>query len=1238
MRHWLEAALYFPIRLIDYPLIDYPTIFMKHLFFVAFLFFAAALPAQRFFQPVSETEILLPEAAERKMIPNQYRVFRADVNGLSAVLGQIPIEFTPEARAKSAVLEFPMADGTMERFAVWKVMAVEPVVYDQQPELRTFGGVSLDDPGKTIRGSVTVSGFRLMIMKADMEIEYIDPYAAGQTTYYIAYDRRDYPESMRPQIPGAWAPSSDSVQEEPEYPFVPQAEERNLLPTPVALRVFRFGVASTGEFSQDNGGTLDAAWAAVIERVNRISAIFERDIALRLQLVASSKAATFLNPANDPFTGTTVFDWMEQAPTVLAQFVGANNYDVGHVFARYMGGPAIGVAGGIACVGSKGRGCSAGGGDYGDSFTNVVGQEVGHQFSGGHTWNRCGGGGGRDGGEAYEPGSGTTIMSYAGACGSDNVQSYSDLYFHSGSIEKIRFFYTLGTGTCAGSISTDNHHPDVTLPYQDNFFIPISTPFELNGSATDIDGDTLSYIWEQVDIGPECPLNEPVSSAPLFRTRPAGPNTNRYFPRLSTIVNNGFDLTEQLPTISRDMTFRLAARDNNTGAGGVGWADVAFRATADAGPFVVLSPNTSTDSWNVGAYVNVNWDVANTNQAPVNCKKVNIRLSTDGGQTYPIMLAEGVENDGNQLIQVPNNLSNTARIRVDAADNVFFDISNANFKIVQPAAPQLSLGLSNDGGSICLPDVFQSTILSAGLLGFNESVTLALDGDLPPGATAELNPTVIQPGQTAQLIVSLNDVQVSGDFSFSIRTTAGSNTLNLPITLHLTRNDFSQLSMLTPGDGATGFLQNSQLVLRWNKVTDATAYDMQFGKHPNFSPGSLMATKTGATLDSFLIPIALETNQIYYWRIRPVNVCGLHPWLDTYTIATETENCTVWTANDLPKFISATGTPTIESKISVNGGGPIGDINIKTLDGYHEFFKDLDVRLISPQGAEQVLFAAKCGNFNGSFNFSLDDEALYGFPCPPANNGNTYKPVNPLSVFDGQNPVGIWTLRVKDTEYSSGGAMEAFRIEFCSPLVANPPFLVNNNVMTLDPGTNKMLNTDLLLANDIDNTASEILFTLTNTPKHGRLEKNGNELKPGDTFTQADLNGGTIRYFNYGFPFGENDYFRFTLSDGDGGFLGTPKFVMQTSEVLDAKDINGAAPVLHLYPNPAETEVWLRLSSSPDQGRIALFDPTGRILRSLEWPAGAERMRVDLADLPRGWYLVQVQSAKGVIVQKLVRQ
>ncbi|MEZ4920115.1 MAG: hypothetical protein R2792_13510 [Saprospiraceae bacterium] len=225
---------------------------------------------------------------------------------------------------------------------------------------------------------------------------------------------------------------------------------------------------------------------------------------------------------------------MGQNPAVMDMYVNSLAYDVGHVYARYLGGSAIGVAGGIACLDSKGRGCSAGTGGYGDSFVNVIGQEVGHQLSGGHTWNRCNGTGGRNGVVAYSPGSGSTIMSYAGACGPDNVQGYSDLYYHSGSIDEISTFMEF-TATCPTTSGSMNHKPEVIVPYSDNFFIPISTPFELDGSATDEDGDALVYAWEEIDLGLETPLSTPVGSSPLFRVWPATASTNRYFPRLSTI-------------------------------------------------------------------------------------------------------------------------------------------------------------------------------------------------------------------------------------------------------------------------------------------------------------------------------------------------------------------------------------------------------------------------------------------------------------------------------------------------------------------------------------------------------------------------------------------------------------------------------------------------------------------------------------------------------------------------------
>jgi len=826
-------------------------------------------------------------------------------------------------------------------------------------------------------------------------------------------------------------------------------------------------------------------------------------------------------------------------------------------------------------------------------------------------------------------------MSYYGSCGPDNLDGPRIFGFHSGSIEEIKRVYTAGSGTTCGSfLTTPNNPPVVTLPYQSNLFIPIQTPFELNGSATDPDGDEIFYAWEGIDAGPEIPLGQQQSSSAIFRTYAPSSTTNRYFPRLITILSNGTYNAEILPEYTRDVTLRLVARDNRPDGGGVGWADVAMKAWGEAGPFLVTSPNTASATWNIGEYVNVTWDVANTYFAPVNCKKVNIRLSIDGGLTYPITLASGVENNGNYYVLVPNNVTSAARVRVDAADNVFFDISNANFKIQQPTQPSLTMGLSVNAADLCLPnDGFTSEILTAGTLGFDSPVALAITGDLPPGASATFSSTTLNPGETSTLTVDLSGVTLEGVYTFNVEATAtGSPTLIRPVTVRLVSNDFSALSLESPIDGATG-LGLSQ-VLRWNTVPDAETYDVQFSNTPSFS--TLLTSATNTSVDSFKVNFLLEKGKAFYWRVRPRNECGIHDWTEPFFFSTYPENCSVFTANDLPKNISASSTPTVESKIMVNAGGAVSSMSIRQIRGYHEFFKDLDARLISPQGTVVMLFQEKCGNYNGFFNFGIDDAAPNFLPCPPPNNGLSYKAENPLAPFYGQDNTGTWTLRVKDNEISSGGTLNDFKLEFCAAVTVMPPYLVNNNPLLIQPGVNEVITQGLLLAEDANNTHEQLIFTLLTVPEFGILDKNGfGTLKPGDQFTQADLDGGVIRFFDYGIN-GGPDGFRFTVSDGEGGFLGTPKFVIQPTGVGTGEPTDNALQ-FSLYPNPANDAVWLALDQpATAEMRANLFNTAGQLVSTRILPTGTDRLQIFLSEMPKGIYAVRLEGAAGVGVRKLV--
>jgi subtilisin-like proprotein convertase family protein len=1199
--------------------------------------------AQTFFKPVRPEAVVIPEGVQRRqMTPLQMHTFRLDdLAGMSALLANAPMEYTADARSGRSVLQIPMADGTMEDFAVFRVMAFEPLVYERHPEVRTFAGYALRNPALTLRGSITLRGLKIMVMQPDFGIVYVEPCDAfGQTPYYRVYDRADIPKDILPAgLTRGIAEGTEVLQVSPteRRAVLAQVQERTAAQL-MNLKIYRYAVGCTHAYSADNGGTKPLAWASVMEYSNQVSAIYERDVAMRLQLVAASESTVFVDAASDPYPNADAGSIMGTNGIVMNAFIGINNYDIGHAYGRYQGGAALGIAGGITCTSnSKASGCSLGYPqlDYGDNFVNTIGQETGHQCSAGHTWNFCGDNNGRNGGSAFEPGSGSTIMSYGGACGSDDVQNYSDLYFHAGSIDEIQFFYTFLLGEGCGVLQpTTNHRPEVTLPYTNGFFIPINTPFELNGSATDEDNDVISYTWEQMDIGPATPLNMPVGNSPLFRVFPAGDKTNRVFPRMSRVLANQFDITEQLPTYDRDMTFRFSARDNRPGEGGVGWKDVEFRATALAGPFRVEWPNVTVDTWEIGSYVTVRWDVANTFGAPVNCKKVNIRLSTDGGLTWPTILAENVANDGTQSVQVPNLPTNNARIRVDAADNVFFDVSNQNFKIKAPTTPALTVGLSEDGGTICLPNSLDLQVFTTGVLGFSAPVTLDLiDLNPPVGGTFSLSPTDINSGQTSSININFENVNQTGTFGFTVRATVPSTgqVVLIPVTVRTITNDFTTLAMTTPIDGSTSLAQAQ--TLRWTTAADALNYDVQLATSPSFAPATLVATKTGTSLDNFPIPFLLDKQTDYYWRIRPNNACSPHDWLEPNFFSTLTEICSSADANDLPKNFSAGTVNTIESKIQVNAGTIMSDLNIH-LKGYHDDFGDMEATLISPTGTTIELYNDRCEGTSQAFNFTLDSDAPNAFGCIGLTTGITMRPVNSLTAFNGQSASGLWSLRIRDDQAGNGGTLEEFELLFCSSANLNAPFLVNNNVLEVPNGTNAPITGDYLRCSDADNTPEQLIYTLVTIPQNGRLQLLGTELVPGSEFTQADLDAGRIRYYDYGYGTGL-DCFRFTVTDGAGSFLGTPAFCIQPL-LVDAPNVQAAAPQFRIVPNPANDMIFVTLDAPLAQiAQVQLFDAAGRLVSTNQFPAAQTRLMVPVAELPRGVYFVQLLTSEGIAVKKL---
>lgn len=625
------------------------------------------------------SEAGLSVVGERRIVPLRYRTFVLDGEGLQARLGQAAMEFSPQAQQGSMQIALPLPDGSYGRFIFVESPVMAPELAAKFTEIHTYVGKGVDDPTASVRFDLTPHGFHAMILSSGDTV-FIDPYSWGDTQTYISYYRGDYP---RTQIYNEIEPIGDT---EAIRELANRVAAENL-GSGNQLRTYRVAIAATGEYTTYHGGTVASAMAEIVTALNRVTGVYEREVAVRMVLVANNNLVVYTDAASDPYSNTNGSAMLSQNQTTLDSVIGNANYDIGHVFST--GGGGVAYLGVVCDAGYKARGVTGLSAPVGDAFyIDYVAHEMGHQFSGNHTFNGDSGscsGSNRNASTAYEPGSGTTIMAYAGICSPQNIQSNSDAYFHGASYEEIIAYTQLGYGnTCAVKTNTGNAAPVVVVP-PGGFTIPVNTPFTLSGSATDANGDPLTYSWEEFDLGAAGHPDTPTGNAPIFRSFSPVSTPSRTFPKMIDIVKNLHVMGELLPAYTRVLTFRLTARDNhfNPSAGGVGFATISFNVSSNAGPFTVTTPNTAV-TWNAGVSQTVTWNVANTDISPVNCNGVNILLSRDGGYTYPVTLLANTPNDGTEAVVIPKdplNVVTTARVKVACANNIFFDISNVNFTI-----------------------------------------------------------------------------------------------------------------------------------------------------------------------------------------------------------------------------------------------------------------------------------------------------------------------------------------------------------------------------------------------------------------------------------------------------------------------------------------------------------------------------------------------------------------------------
>ena len=660
----------------------------------------------------------------------KYLVYRVNSAALNNLLADAPLEFTEAARDRQVILEIPDPQGKIQRFRIEESPMLAPEIAAQFPDWKTFSGQGVDDPTAVARFDTNVNGFHGYVLGAEGTF-LIDPYSSNDRKNYIVYYKGDLTENREP-FACSLKGNKSGVSEFPDF-SAPTAFSNGS-----QLRNYRLAVSANRQYTNFFGGNVNNALAGIQTTVNRMITIYRRDLATTFTLVSGTNTI-FTNANPGGFMGNSDHD-IPHNQTVLDNIIGTNNYDIGHVLSS---GPDVGgaaVSPSLCSPTQKAQGFTGAPVPQGDGFdVDYVAHEIGHQFGMSHTFNNdldgtCNQ---READSAYEPGSGVTIMGYGGICAPRNMSANSIEYFHLRSFDQsLAYLQTTVPQqypTCGSATATGNTPPTVTTAA--NFNIPKQTPFTLTASGSDPNGDTLTYLWEEFDLGGATrstgavDTDEDGTARPIFRSFNATTSASRTFPSLAYILHtsntvpltytgshpnaptvgstNGYVCAptetcvtgERLPSIARTMNFRVTVRDNRAGGGGVADAATQITVVNTATPFRVTAQNTPS-AWNGSSQQTVTWDIAGTTGSGINTANVKISLSTNGGQTFPITLAASTPNDGTAQITVPNSATTQARIKVEAVGNIFFDINDANFTINAVAAPNRKLfDFDGDGRS-----------------------------------------------------------------------------------------------------------------------------------------------------------------------------------------------------------------------------------------------------------------------------------------------------------------------------------------------------------------------------------------------------------------------------------------------------------------------------------------------------------------------------------------------------------
>ncbi len=1151
-------------------------------------------------------DIVIDKGAGRETFPKEFKLFDLDLPTLRQELFSIV-----GTGKRTTFISLPNVQGILERFEVVEASNFEPALQAQFPEIRAFSGKGITDPSATLKLSISPQGLQTMIFRSETDNEFIEPYSSDHKTYAVFKSHRQ--KGIHP-----WSCTT------PEGQLAIDLDKtvgRSQLAgrSGANLKIMRLAQSVTAEYSNYFGATsasqVNLVLAAVNNTLARCNGIYEKDLALHLNLVANTTSVFYYTPSSDPYSAASTGAggaWNSELQNTLTSVIGEANYDVGHLFGASGGGGNAGCIGCVCVNGQKGSGYTspADGIPQGDNFdVDYVVHEIGHQLGGNHTFSMNNEGSGVN----KEPGSGITIMGYAGITSQDLAPHSFDFY-HQATIAQIQT--NLNSKTCPTTLSITNSTPVVNAVA--NYTIPKNTPFALTGSATADAGNVLTYCWEQND---NASSSQTGASSVASATKASGPNwisfrpttsPTRYFPQLSTILAGGTITgplaggdaganTEALSSVARTLNFRLTVRDNEVysstspvSVGQTQFTDMVVTVNSTAGPFAVSIPNTAV-SWAGGSSQTVTWSVNSTNLSPINCANVKISLSTDGGQTFPTVLTASTGNDGSEVVTIPNVASSTARIKVEAIGNIFFDISNTNFSITAGSGCTPPSGLTASSVTTSAATVSWSAVSGA----------ISYDVDYKTNAASTWTNAV---SGTTSTSVNLTGLSSATLYDWRVRTNcSGSSSA-------YTSAQFTSASPATcnaPTGLTSSAITTSSVTISWVAVSGAISYDVDYKTNAS---GTWTNAATGTTSTSVNLS-GLAASTLYDWRVRTNCSSGSSGYTAAqFTTGTTATCATAFEPNETQAAALAI-TSDVTNSAAISSATDVDYYKITTTS-----ISSMAYNLVGPSGLDYDLYIYNsAGTQIGSGTSGTATETV---SLTNQAAGTYYIKV---IGYNGANSTTCYSIKATATtatgcqssydNTTNGTTSGAATIPFNTNITGliNPSGDIDNYKFVITTGGTITLTLGTLPA-DYD------LKLVNSAGTQVGISQNGSTTSETINYTAA---AGTYYAQVYGYNNANNASSCYTLKVQ----LGTA-----TRNEPTSKD-----PIVTLYPNPVRSALKIDMGGYSETVNVVVSDMYGRKVQQSSL-SGSGVIKTE--HLVSGVYMVTITSIDGKMLkqQKIVRE